>query len=142
MSSGPQLKVEDLLHDGNFDFKNSSPLFYSFVAETNEESNNKKIIGYSIGFFTYSTWQGKAFLMEDIYVKPEFRGRGFGKKIFIENVKFANDQKCKRFDFHVLDWNPAKKFYEKLGARNLSKEEGWEFYRLEHETMVKLCGEE
>lgn len=141
MSDGPQLKVEDLLRDGNFNNQSSSSLFNSFVAEIIEENSSTKLIGYSIGFFTYSTWQGKAFFLEDIYVKPEFRNRGVGKKIFIENVKFANDQKCKRFDFHVLDWNPAKKFYEKLGAKNLTKAEGWEFYRLGHDEIVRLSGE-
>lgn len=140
MSSEPQLTVEDLLRDGNFDNSNPSPLFHSFVAEITSENSSPQVIGYSIGFFTYSTWQGKAFLLEDIYVKPNFRMQGVGKKLFIENVKFANDQKCKRFDFHVLDWNPAKNFYEKLGAKNLTKKEGWEFYRLEGEEMMKLSG--
>lgn len=76
--------------------------------------------------------------MEDIYVKPDYRSKGVGKKLFVENVKFANDQKCLRFDFHVLNWNPAKAFYEKLGAVNLSEKEGWEFFRLNKEKMKKL----
>lgn len=135
MSSGPQLTVEDLLRDGNFDGKSAAPLYYSFVAE---EIDTKKLVAYSIGFFTYSTWQGKAYLLEDIYVKPDFRNRGVGKKIFVENVNFAASQKCVRFDFHVLEWNPAKTFYEKLGAVNLTEKEGWEFYRLNQEQMKEL----
>lgn len=140
MPHGPQLTSLDLLRDGNFDSKSAAPLFYSFVAEKMNEDKSE-LIGYSIGFFTYSTWQGKAFLMEDIYVKPKYRMSGVGKKLFIQNVKFANEQNCVRFDFHVLDWNPAKGFYEKLGAENLSKTEGWEFFRLNKEKMEKLGGE-
>ncbi|XP_070507915.1 thialysine N-epsilon-acetyltransferase [Chironomus tepperi] len=138
MPNGPQLTKLDLLRDGNFDASNSAPLFYSFVAEI-QENIKPKLIGYSIGFFTYSTWQGKAYLMEDIYVKPAYRMTGVGKQLFLKNVKFANDQNCSRFDFHVLDWNPAKGFYEKLGAENLTKSEGWEFFRLNKEKMIKLC---
>lgn len=140
LPDGPQLTKLDLLRDGNFDSQLSSPLFYSFVAEKTIESSTK-LVGYSIGFFTYSTWEGKAYLMEDIYVKPDHRMSGVGKKLFLENVKFANEQNCSRFDFHVLDWNPAKGFYEKLGAENLTKKEGWEFFRLNKEKMVKLCKE-
>ncbi|CAG9810418.1 unnamed protein product [Chironomus riparius] len=138
MPAGPQLTTIDLLRDGNFDSKSAAPLFYSFVAEILED-NKPKLVGYSIGFFTYSTWQGKAYLMEDIYVKPAYRMTGVGKKLFLENVRFANEQNCSRFDFHVLDWNPAKGFYEKLDAENLTKSEGWEFFRLNKEKMVKLC---
>lgn len=135
MSSGPQLKVQDLVRDGNFDKSLPAPLFHSFVAEITEEIDEKKIIGYSIGFFTYSTWQGKSYLLEDLYVKPDYRKKGVGRKLFIENVKFANVENCARFDFHVLNWNPAKNFYEKLGAVNLTEKEGWEFYRLDGEGM-------
>lgn len=135
MSEGPQLSSEDLLRDGNFDGKSAAPLYYSFVAE---EVDTQKLVGYSIGFFTYSTWEGKAYLLEDIYVKPDFRSQGVGKKMFVENIKFASSQKCVRFDFHVLNWNPAKNFYERLGAVNLSEKEGWEFYRLNQEQMKAL----
>lgn len=138
MPNGPQLTASDLLRDGNFNNNNPAPLFYSFVAEVTESSEKPKVVGYSIGFFTYSTWQGKAYLMEDIYVRPDYRMHGVGKKLFIENVKFARDQQCSRFDFHVLDWNPAKGFYEKLGAVNLTQSEGWEFYRLDCEKMNEV----
>jgi diamine N-acetyltransferase len=102
------------------------------------ENDDHQLIGYTIGFFTYSTWEGKAYLLEDLYVKPENRMHGVGKKLFIENVKFAFNEKCSRFDFHVLNWNPAKGFYEKLGAENLTLKEGWEFFRLNQEKMAKL----
>jgi GNAT superfamily N-acetyltransferase len=76
--------------------------------------------------------------MEDIYVSPEFRKHGIGKQLFLENVKFADSTNCSRFDFHVLNWNPAKGFYQKLGAQNLTEKEGWEFFRLTKPQMNEL----
>lgn len=141
MSSGPQLKAADLIRDGNLDGLSPSqnPLFHSFVAELENEQKELKLVAYTIAFFSYSTWQGKSYFLEDIYVKPEYRKFGVGKKIFSANVKFALAEKCCRFDFHVLDWNPAKTFYEALGATNLTAKEGWEFYRLTQPEMENLA---
>ena len=140
MSNGPQLKAEDLIRDGNLDGSSNNPLFHSFVAEI-KEKDQTKIVGYSMSFFSYSTWQGKSFFLEDIYVKSPYRKMGIGKKLFVENVKFAKNENCSRFDFHVLNWNPAKKFYELLGACNLTEKEGWEFFRLNKTEMKCLIDE-
>lgn len=137
MPDGPQLKAADLIRDGNLDGKSSSQLFFSFVAEVCE-GNETKLVGYTISFFSYSTWQGKSYFLEDLYVKPDYRKLGIGKKLFTENVKFALGESCKRFDFHVLAWNPAKKFYESLGATNLTEKENWEFFRLNQCEMESL----
>lgn len=139
MPNGPELKAVDLIRDGNLDGSSNNPLFTSFVAEISDEQNLSKLVGYTIGFFSYSTWQGKSFFLEDIYVKPDCRKTGIGKKLFTTNVKFAIEENCKRFDFHVLNWNPAKKFYESLGATNLTAMEGWEFYRLNQTEMKHLA---
>lgn len=139
MPNGPELKAVDLIRDGNLDGSSNNPLFTSFVAEISDEQNLSKLVGYTIGFFSYSTWQGKSFFLEDIYVKPDCRKAGIGKKLFTTNVKFAIEENCKRFDFHVLNWNPAKKFYESLGATNLTAMEGWEFYRLNQTEMKHLA---
>lgn len=139
MPNGPELKAADLIRDGNLDGSSSeNPLFYSFVAELSDDQNQSNFVGYSISFFTYSTWQGKSYFLEDLYVKPEFRKHGIGKKLFETNVKFAKDENCRRFDFHVLSWNPAKEFYEALGATNLTATEGWEYYRLKETEMERL----
>lgn len=140
MPNGPQLTASDLIRDGNLDGANTRPLFYSFVAEL-VENGKKKIVGYTISFFAYSTWQGKSYFLEDIYVKSSHRKHGVGRKLFTENVKFALTENCSRFDFHVLNWNPAKKFYEGLGAKNLSEKEGWEFFRLNQSEMMHIVGE-
>lgn len=133
MPLGPQMTAEQLVKDGSLDGSSEVPLFHSYVAESQEH-----LIGFTISFFSYSTWQGKSYFLEDLYVKPDYRKMGVGKKLFVENVKFANVENCSRFEFHVLNWNPAKKFYEKLGASNLSASEGWEFYRLNTKNMEQI----
>lgn len=139
MPDGPQLKADDLIRDGNLDGSGKSPLFNSFVAEVKDDHDTGYLVGYSIGFFSYSTWQGKTFFLEDIYVKPEFRKFGIGKRLIGENVKFACEENCSRFDLHVLNWNPAKEFYELLQFTNLTETEGWEFYRLLRPEMDRLA---
>lgn len=138
MPDGPELKSADLIRDGNLNGTSEPPIFFSFVAELNDDQNRSKLVGYTISFFSYSTWQGKSYFLEDLYVKPEFRGSGVGNNLFKENVRFALEENCRRFDFHVLDWNPAKKFYEALGAKNLSEKEGWEFFRMTKSEMEIL----
>ena len=133
MPSGPQMTADQLMKDGSLDGSSKVPLFYSYVAESQNQ-----LIGYTISYFSYSTWQGKSYFLEDLYVKPNYRKSGIGKKLFMENIKFANVENCSRFDFHVLNWNPAKKFYEKLGASNLSASEGWEFYRFNTKNMEQI----
>lgn len=86
-------------------------------------------MGYALCFNKYSTWKGKSLFMEDLYVKPSYRGSGVGKQLINEVIKRARDTNCDHLDFHVLDWNPAKKFYEKLNAINFTHEEQWQLYR-------------
>lgn len=138
MPAGPQLTADVLIRDGSLDGSNANPLFYSFVAESKNSQNTSKLAGYTIGFFSYSTWQGKTFFLEDIYVRPDYRKFGIGQSLFKANVQFGLEHKCSRFDFHVLNWNPAKKFYAALGATNLTEKEGWEFYRLNQKEMETL----
>uniref|UniRef100_A0A1Q3FFQ5 N-acetyltransferase domain-containing protein n=1 Tax=Culex tarsalis TaxID=7177 RepID=A0A1Q3FFQ5_CULTA len=165
MSDGPQLTVEDLARDGGFDdHERSAPVFQSFVLEltelavettavaTSKEtstssmaassgdlSTRTKLIGYAIFFYSYSTWQGKSLFLEDIYVKPDYRGAGHGEVLFRALVRHARENGCARFDFHVLAWNPAKKFYARMGAENLTETEEWQFFRLTRDKMDRLC---
>uniref|UniRef100_A0A8D8KDK9 Diamine acetyltransferase 2 n=1 Tax=Culex pipiens TaxID=7175 RepID=A0A8D8KDK9_CULPI len=162
MSDGPQLTVEDLARDGGFDDHGpSSPVFQSFVLELTERavettaaseetstsstiandgdlSTRTKLIGYAIFFYSYSTWRGKSLFLEDIYVKPEHRGHGNGEVLFKAVVEHARENGCARVDFHVLGWNPAKKFYARMGAENLTETEQWEFFRLTRDKMDRL----
>lgn len=85
--------------------------------------------GFTVFFHNFSTFAGKPGLyIEDIFVKPEFRGKGVGKAMFLHCVKLAKEGNCGRVEWAVLDWNPARKFYEHLGG---SPVEGWHIYRLD-----------
>ncbi len=76
------------------------------------------IAGMAIWFLNYSTWQGKhGIYLEDLYVKPEFRGRGFGKALLQHLASICNERGYGRFKWWVLDWNsPEIQFYRSLGA--------------------------
>ena len=85
--------------------------------------------GFALYFFNYSTFLAKPGLyLEDLFVKPEFRGAGTGKALLLHLAKIANARGCGRMEWSVLDWNePAKGFYKKLGAVSL---DDWRVMRL------------
>ncbi len=85
--------------------------------------------GFALYFFNYSTFLAKPGLyLEDLFVKPEFRGAGTGKALLLHLAKIANARGCGRMEWSVLDWNePAIKFYEALGARRMTE---WQICRL------------
>ncbi len=85
--------------------------------------------GFALYFFNYSTFLAQPGLyLEDLFVKPEFRGRGTGKALLLHLAKIANARGCGRMEWAVLDWNePAKGFYRKLGAVSL---DDWRVMRL------------
>jgi GNAT superfamily N-acetyltransferase len=86
-------------------------------------------VGFALYFFNYSTWLARPGLyLEDLFVKPELRGRGFGKALLLHLAKLANARGCGRMEWSVLDWNqPAIDFYESLGARRMKE---WQICRL------------
>ena len=85
--------------------------------------------GFALYFFNYSTFLAQPGLyLEDLFVKPEFRGAGTGKALLLHLAKIANARGCGRMEWAVLDWNePAKGFYRKLGAVPL---DDWRVMRL------------
>jgi GNAT superfamily N-acetyltransferase len=95
--------------------------------------------GFAVYFYSYSTFLAKPGLyLEDLFVKPELRGRGIGKRIFLELLRIAAKNGCGRFEWSVLDWNePAIKFYESLGAKAQAE---WIRYRLDEEQISLLAG--
>ena len=98
-----------------------------------------KPIGFAVYFFTYSTWLGKnGIYLEDLYVTPEYRGKGAGKVLLKYLAKLAVAKNCGRFEWRVLDWNePARKFYESFGALPQSE---WIGYRLDGEALTDFAG--
>ena len=96
--------------------------------------SDDKPIGFAVYFLNFSTWLGKNGLyLEDLYVNPEFRGCGAGKKLLKYLAQLAVENDCGRFEWSVLDWNePAINFYESIGAKPLSE---WVGYRMEAQSL-------
>jgi GNAT superfamily N-acetyltransferase len=94
--------------------------------------------GFALYFHNYSTWQGRwGLYLEDLFVRPEARGRGIGKALLVELARVAVDEGCGRFQWQVLDWNaPAIGFYEKLGAKPFRE---WVQMRVEGEALERLA---
>ncbi|HVC29200.1 MAG TPA: GNAT family N-acetyltransferase [Gammaproteobacteria bacterium] len=97
-------------------------------------------IGFALFFHNFSTFAGKLGLyLEDLYIKPEFRGRGFGRKMLAHLANLAVQRGCARFEWAVLDWNaPAIRFYESLGAKIMHD---WKINRLTDDALQKLAAE-
>ena len=100
------------------------------------EIDNKKI-GYCIYFYNFSTFIGRnGIYIEDIFIKKEYRGNGFGSEIFKFLAKKAKEEGCKRIEWSCLDWNePSIKFYKSLGAVPMDE---WTVYRLTEKEIIKL----
>lgn len=97
-----------------------------------------KEIGYVLYFFNYSTFNGRAGLyLEDIYIRKEFRGRGFGKEVFKYLTRVAIENKCMRMEWVCLNWNtPSQEFYKGLGAVSLNE---WTTFRLDRKNIEKIA---
>ena len=95
------------------------------------------IAGYALFFHNYSTFRCRRGLyLEDLFVRPAFRGRGIGKRLLSHLALLAVQRGCARFEWAVLDWNaPAIAFYRKLGAVPM---EEWTVFRLTGEALARL----
>jgi GNAT superfamily N-acetyltransferase len=95
--------------------------------------------GFALFFHNYSTFLAQPGLyLEDLFVKPEFRGRGVGRELFGRVAQIAVDRGCGRFEWAALDWNePAIKFYKRMGAAPMSD---WMIFRLTGE-MLKAAAQ-
>ncbi|HVU17846.1 MAG TPA: GNAT family N-acetyltransferase [Candidatus Didemnitutus sp.] len=94
--------------------------------------------GFALYFYNYSTFLAKPGLyLEDLFVHPEFRGRGIGKALLLHLARQANQLGCGRMEWSVLDWNqPAIDFYESLGARRLRE---WQICRLTGPSLARYA---
>jgi GNAT superfamily N-acetyltransferase len=96
--------------------------------------------GFALFFHNMSTFLGRRGLyLEDVYVRPEMRGRGIGRAMLVYLARLANERGCGRFEWAVLDWNePAIKFYKALGAIPMDQ---WTIFRLTGEALDRLAEE-
>lgn len=122
----------DLLRDGF----GPEPKFRVDIAEWSGEP-----AGFALYFWNYSTWQGKPGLyLEDLFVRPHFRGKGIGKALLVHLARVAVKNNCGRLVWQVLDWNtPSIEFYNSLGAETMKE---WLTMRVTGESLVRLATEQ
>jgi len=112
-------------------FSHSPPAF-CHVAEV-----DGNVVGISIWFLNYSTWLGKpGIYLEDLYIDPAHRGKGFGLSFLQELAKICVEREYERLQWWVLDWNqPSIEFYKSLGAEAMDE---WTVYRMSGDALKKL----
>jgi len=108
------------------------------VAEVLLAFEGKSPVGFAVFFHNFSTWLGRPGLyLEDLFVKLEERGKGYGRALLVELAKIARDRGCGRMEWAVLNWNePAIKFYRALGAEPLNE---WTVFRLTRDEIARLA---
>lgn len=94
--------------------------------------------GFALFFHNFSTWEGKpGIYLEDLFVRPEYRGHGYGKALLVELARLAVERDCARLEWAVLDWNePSIQFYRALGAVPMDE---WTTYRVTAEALQDLA---
>ena len=97
-----------------------------------------KEVGFALFFHNFSTFLGRSGLyLEDLFVKPEFRGKGYGKALLKKLAQIAVERGCGRFEWSCLDWNkPSIDVYLSMGAQPM---EDWTVYRLMGEALAKMA---
>ena len=111
------------------------PSLFAHVAEEDGQA-----VGFALWFLSYSTWLGRHGIhLEDLYVKPERRGRGHGRALLAELARICVERGYGRLEWSVLDWNaPARRFYESLDAVTVGE---WVIYRLTGPALQALAGD-
>lgn len=121
--------TESLLHEW---------LFEKHIAEVIFACEDGKEIGFALFFHNFSTFLGRAGIyLEDLYVMPEFRGKGYGKALLKKLARIAEERGCGRLEWWCLDWNrPSIDFYLSLGAVPM---EDWTVFRITGDTLKELA---
>lgn len=122
--------TEELLKETLFGARKVAEVLLGYDEETP--------VGFALFFHNFSTFVGKpGIYLEDLFVKPEHRGKGFGKALLKHLAKIAKERNCGRFEWSVLDWNePSIKFYKSLGAKAMDE---WTIFRVSGEALNELA---
>ena len=108
------------------------PAFEALVAEL-----DGRPVGFALFFQNYSTWEGRpGIYIEDLFVAPDARGRGLGRKLIAAIAAIAEGRGCRRVDLWVLDWNPTRDFYHRIGIHHMA---GWLPYRMTQPAIGALA---
>ncbi|MBQ8537018.1 MAG: GNAT family N-acetyltransferase [Clostridia bacterium] len=121
--------TEDVLREWLFE-KQKAKVIFALEGE--------KEVGFALYFNNFSTFLGRAGIyLEDLFVLPEYRGRGYGKALLKKLAAIALEEGCGRLEWSCLDWNkPSIDFYRSLGAVSM---EEWTVYRLTSETLKRMA---
>jgi len=124
--------AEELLRIHGF---GQQPIFEAILAERGERA-----VGFALYFFTFSTFKARPTLyLEDLFVRPEERGHGVGRRLLVHLARIATERECGRMEWSVLDWNtPARDFYFKLGAVAMDE---WTVFRMTPDAFQRLAAE-
>ena len=125
--------TEELLRQNLFGDRRSAEVLLALEGET--------YVGFAVFFHNFSTFLGKpGIYLEDVYVRPAFRGRGYGKALMIYVARIAKERDCGRFEYSVLDWNtPSLDFYRSLGAVSMNE---WTVQRMTSDAITRLAGQQ
>ncbi|MDJ0315664.1 MULTISPECIES: GNAT family N-acetyltransferase [Arthrobacter] len=119
------VNTTEMLHANLF---GDNPQIYAHVVDS--PVAGEPIVGFALWFLNYSTWEGTHGIhLEDLYVRPDARGGGYGKALLRRLAQIAVERGYARVEWSVLDWNePSIKFYHSLGAAPM---DGWHVFRLD-----------
>jgi GNAT superfamily N-acetyltransferase len=122
--------TEAMVHDALFGTRPAAEVVMAFEGVA--------AVGFALFFHNFSTWLGRRGLyLEDLFVRPAFRGRGYGRALLVRLAQLAVERGCGRMEWSVLDWNePAIGFYRTMGAEPM---DGWTVFRLTGDALVRAA---
>lgn len=123
--------TEEILRESLFERKAAEVIIAEYKGEP---------IGFALFFHNFSTFLGKpGIYLEDLYIRPEMRGRGYGKNLLAFLAKLAIDRNCGRFEWWCIDWNePSINFYKSIGAIPMDE---WTVFRVHSQVLIDLANE-
>ena len=122
--------TEETLRESLFGSRPSAEVLLAYYQD--------KPVAFAVFFHNFSTFLGRRGLyLEDLFVIPEMRGKGFGRALLVHLAQIARERNCGRFEWAVLDWNePAIEFYKRLGAVPMSE---WTIFRVTGKALDRLA---